>query len=299
MANRARASGTRRPPAWAAQATKYQYQLTAQSPVEVAVWVHEELYALRYDIHDTLEFGIVVSGRAERVLPGVILELGPGDVWMIPSWEPHGACTTVRDTKLIIVTFLPGLFGDEVLGDVPWTELMAAPAEERPRVRDDATRAVALQVARELEAEGVGRPVGWQAMVRWHLLRLLLLLRRGWERPAGIRANLSSDNLARITPALEALRADPYHRLSLGQAADLCRMSASHFGRLFRQTMQMSFGRFCLEARVVCAAHDLASTDLPIGALAERLGFSDGSHLHRTFERHYGVTPSTYRARFR
>jgi transcriptional regulator GlxA family with amidase domain len=41
----------------------------------------------------------------------------------------------------------------------------------------------------------------------------------------------------------------------------------------------------------------LLTSNLPIEAIARKAGFVDASHFHRTFVKHYGCTPRTYRAR--
>jgi transcriptional regulator GlxA family with amidase domain len=60
--------------------------------------------------------------------------------------------------------------------------------------------------------------------------------------------------------------------------------------------MGMSFGRFCLHTRLRLAARMLTSTDFSIEAIADHTGFADGSHLQRTFAKHYGCTPGSYRS---
>jgi AraC-like DNA-binding protein len=63
--------------------------------------------------------------------------------------------------------------------------------------------------------------------------------------------------------------------------------------------MGTSFGQFSLRARLGYAAHRLLASDLTVEAIAQRAGFVDASHFHRTFVRHYGCTPRTYRERAR
>ncbi len=59
--------------------------------------------------------------------------------------------------------------------------------------------------------------------------------------------------------------------------------------------MGVTFGRFALRARLAFAAHRLLSTDLSVEAIAAEANFTDASHLHRHFVKHYGQTPRAYR----
>ena len=55
--------------------------------------------------------------------------------------------------------------------------------------------------------------------------------------------------------------------------------------------------KYALRARLERARAALADIDRgePIGDIAHRFGFSDASHLSRTFRAHYGMTPTEYR----
>ncbi len=135
--------------------------------------------------------------------------------------------------------------------------------------------------------------------MRLHLLRLLLALRREWDPPPSglpLGATPTSD-LVRIMPALEALQTHPEHRLQLPQAAALCGLSSSRFNVLFRRAMGSSFGRYSQRTRLTFAAQRLLATDQSIEAVATELGFTDDSHLHHLFLKHYHVTPAVYRMR--
>jgi len=85
--------------------------------------------------------------------------------------------------------------------------------------------------------------------------------------------------------------------LSVQEAARACGMSRNHFSRLFGEVMGLSFPQFALRYRLSCVADQLASTDDPIKTVASAWGFTDDSHLHHQFRRHYGVSPSEYRRR--
>ena len=49
--------------------------------------------------------------------------------------------------------------------------------------------------------------------------------------------------------------------------------------------------------RIESAASMLINTNLSIAEIAEKTGFYDTSHLTKTFERTYGISPISYRNR--
>ncbi len=158
-----------------------------------------------------------------------------------------------------------------------------------------------MSIAADLREELEHRRLGWPDAVRVDLLRLLLTLRREWEPPQAAAAALSgpSNDLLRITPALRALHTSPSRRLHLPEAASLCNLSPSRFSVLFKRCMAVSFGRFAQQSRMAHVVQQLMDTDRSIEDIALELGFTDDSHLHRLFVKHYHVTPTAYRNRLK
>jgi len=84
--------------------------------------------------------------------------------------------------------------------------------------------------------------------------------------------------------------------IALQELARLACVSVRHFERAFRQSVGVPPHRYVLERRVT-AARDLLLThpDLPIEAIAQKLGFSSSSHLSVAFSRRMGCSPATFR----
>lgn len=88
----------------------------------------------------------------------------------------------------------------------------------------------------------------------------------------------------------------------LGRPVEIARLakdlgvSADHFTRVFRSRFGVSPVRYRAEALLRHAAEVLVSErDLPIKALARRLGFADDWSFSRAFRRHFGILPTEVR----
>ena len=81
--------------------------------------------------------------------------------------------------------------------------------------------------------------------------------------------------------------------------AALCRVSPTHFSRIFRREAGMTFQQFLARTRLELASRLLADSELPIGEIALRVGFDDPAYFARFFRRQTGVTPSDHRSRAR
>ena len=270
-----------------------------------AMFAHLHSYptptSLQTDLHVGFEAGVVLAGGEEREIGGVRFTLSPGGVWLCGMWEPHSWRVTVPQTRELQLVFLPEFLGEEMLGGLSWLSLFSAlsgPAASGPRGGDrKATRAIGEELWRELREPRAG----WPASVRLGLVRLLLALSRYWPSPGQVPPEGAepATTIARIAPALTLTHRPTRHRVSVLEAAAACGLSRSHFDLLFRRAMGVSFGHFSMRARLAGAAHQLASTESPVDAIAVHCGFVDASHLHRAFQRHYGCTPAAYRRRFR
>ena len=58
-------------------------------------------------------------------------------------------------------------------------------------------------------------------------------------------------------------------------------------------------GAYIRRLRIVWAAHQLATSDVPIASIAALAGFADQSHFTRSFRICNGVTPAVFRAQLR
>jgi AraC-like DNA-binding protein len=283
---------------WILRARPSYFALSAAAPLWTTVGRYETAAPLDVNIHAGLEVGIILSGRAERhfqeyVLPGI-----PGDVWLCAMWEPHGWRVRVAGTERVVLVFLPEFLGEEMLGELHWLSLFAAPPKHRPAVTTPAMRQKVLAIGREMEREIVGRQLGWETAVRIHLLHLLFLLGRNWRPPRGRKhpaRRTSAEALTRIMPALLLLHTRNPEGVSLSEAAAACGLGRSQFSTVFHHTMGVSFGQFALRGRLAAAALLLLNTGLSAQAIARQTGFADPSHFHRAFVRHYGCTPGRYR----
>jgi AraC-like DNA-binding protein len=285
------------PPNWAARAQSYHQALRSDHSVMGGADTYGRPSGISYDLHPGFELGVTLKGEQTGAFSDFSLSMGSGDVWLVCAWELHGWLHTPTHTEVLWLLFLPEFLGEETLLGIPWWVLFAAPPDRRPRVTSARAREQVLSIASDLRQELEERETGWRDAVRLHTLRLLLTLRRDWDPPQTAAAGQSaaSNHLLRITPALKALHTSPRGRLTLPEAASLCDLSPSRFAVVFRRCMAMSFGRFAQQARMAHVVQQLMATDRSIEDIALDMGFTDDSHLHRLFLKHYGVTPTVYR----
>ncbi|MEK3882005.1 AraC family transcriptional regulator [Paenibacillus sp. PL2-23] len=108
------------------------------------------------------------------------------------------------------------------------------------------------------------------------------------------RSSKQEDLILRITGMIETRYADP--NLSLNFIAEQLDMSTYHISRIYRQQTMTTIVDMINQVRISKAKELLGSTDLSISDIAEQVGYTSSSYLHRLFKKGNGVTPAEYRS---
>lgn len=85
--------------------------------------------------------------------------------------------------------------------------------------------------------------------------------------------------------------------LGVDDFVDAAQLSQNYLARRFKQRIGMTMPGYLLHARIERARLLLTTTDLPIKAIAARVGLPDAQHFNKQFRRLTGKSPSAYRAR--
>ncbi len=280
--------------------------------------VHAALVAARapappdYDMHYGVELGVVMSGRMRRHWRTWQTQLAPGQVWYCGIWERHGWEVVEAPCEHLVLVILPEALLGPGLPMAHQDDLLApfrvAP-EQRPR-SEAATRQEVLGLAQQIVARLAPHPAGDplsirlsgasnegdQLWLRLLAIELLLLLQQGWTAPAA--GGGRGEGLDSFSGAADLVFSTRQMVTTAGAAA-ACGMSASAFSRSFKRLTGLSFAKFALRHRLSGAAAQLLGTHDTLKAIAEDWGFTDDSHFHRCFVRHYGCSPGAYRGKRR
>ncbi|MER6576133.1 helix-turn-helix domain-containing protein [Nonomuraea sp. NPDC001023] len=98
-----------------------------------------------------------------------------------------------------------------------------------------------------------------------------------------------------VRRVVEHISANLAADLTAATLAAAAGVSERHLTRLFLRHLGQTPGRFVRRARTEGAAQLLASTSLPMSAIAVRCGFGTAETLRQAFVDRYGIPPSRYR----
>lgn len=128
---------------------------------------------------------------------------------------------------------------------------------------------------------------------RWSTLRATNLLERILIDLAEARAQAVSPEpwLGRVLEELHKDRFVPDYE----GIASACNMGLSTLRRRFKRAMGTTLHGYVMQSRICTARELLLNTDLPIGTIAERLGYKDVYFFSAQFRRQVGLSPTAYR----
>lgn len=158
-----------------------------------------------------------------------------------------------------------------------------------------------IRAGEDLLQELTATAQGYEPIVRGLLLEILGRLCRApvvprFERAPSWPEELTADRGAEdaVTAAQSFLRRNYQRQLTLAEVARAVFVSPSKLSHDFKRATGQSPMAYLTQLRVV-AAKSLLETDLPIGRVAELVGFRDSRYLSRVFRRVVGESPNRFR----
>lgn len=217
--------------------------------------------------------------------------------------DAHGRRPVEAGQALIIPSDLPHSYGAST--EDPWTIAwmhasgLHAHTFERS-LPDEGRRGVVVDMHDPIQVQGLMRTLMETVEVDDRLPTLM--------RASGAARNVLSHLFADITagppgrqqPVLRVLSHLRVHfdqPASLPELASMAGFSTSHFCALFRQATGDSVGTYIKRLRLARACELLVTTALPIGVIAQMVGYDDPLYFSRQFRTVRGCSPTMFRKR--
>ncbi|TCS60688.1 AraC family transcriptional regulator [Varunaivibrio sulfuroxidans] len=166
------------------------------------------------------------------------------------------------------------------------------------RIGMDSTRAQALQSTLQLIALETAEPALGSKLVVSHLADILFVqaIRAHCLCDARVTTGwLAAYTDRRLGAAMRAVHGDIGRDWTARALADAAAMSRSVFARRFKEVVGETPLGYITRWRMYKAKCLLRQSDLPLGAIAEKVGYATDAAFSRVFARHVGKTPGRYR----
>lgn len=139
-------------------------------------------------------------------------------------------------------------------------------------------------------------PAVARRVARW---MVVFLQRPGGQAQFSVWAQAALPATGGLREILDSIVSDPGADHSIAVLAARAAVSERHLVRMFGDQVGMTPARFVEQARLEAAKVMLATGDNSQEAVARRAGFGGPDTMRRTFRRNLGISPGTYRSRFR
>ena len=264
-------------------------------------WLHPGAFARTHPhTHDFLLLLHVEQGGGTLQVDGRTWSLSEGDVFVIAPGEivdPSGSAELDAGWAVffpadVIESAAPGTFLSWrahpllfpfVRGVGGGAQRLRVPPAERP--------AFAVRLA-ALEQELHERRDGYNEAVLAHLTLLLVAVSRLAADVPGDLAVRDEPLLAAVFDAIEAGYRRP---ISLRDVADAVGLTPGHLTTVVGRKTGRTVQQWLTERRMTEARRLLATTDLTVEAVAQRVGYQDARYFTRRFRGAHGVAPLEWR----
>ena len=98
-----------------------------------------------------------------------------------------------------------------------------------------------------------------------------------------------------VQKTVEYINVHIHEDLSIERICDAIHVSKYYFCRKFKQSTGLTVMNYILKTRIISAKNLMETTNLTIGQISQRCGFSSQSYFCRVFKQECGVTPLKFR----
>lgn len=251
--------------------------------------------------HKEVEFLLIHQGELSVHLSEEQLVLGPGDLAVLGSSEPHMTYQSSTESLRYVVfqLDLQKHLDQSTISNMRHFNEVIRPLSklnyifrEQPGARGQIYRLI-LDVYDEMERKETGYELAVSAMIK---SMLLILLRHDGRK----MLHYNDDPLLeRIVPALEYIDRHLTDKIMIEDVTRQVNLSYYYFVKLFKKALGMSFTDYVNFKRIKRAEQMLLTEDFSIVEIAENVGIANLGHFYEMFKRFNGCSPKQFKYRLR
>lgn len=252
--------------------------------------------ACDWHFHNEYEMLLSLEGKKTVIANDFEYTLNVGDILFINRKVPHKSITYPGD-RAIVLQFKNPFTTEEELNnllmfldckDTNDIMLFKAGSEHHQQLQTYMTN---------IASEYSQKQLAYEEFIRGYLQEMVAYLYRH-RVIIKHNAHFSQSDMQRITPALEYINAHYHESITLESISKLLLIDKSHFCRIFKKSMNMTFVDYLNSVRIYHAEKMLTKTKKSITEISFKVGFSSTAYFIKAFKRYNFCTPSKYRKMF-
>ncbi len=277
----------------------FEYGDIINHPIECFYFNSEErIYPVRSHWHFYMEILFMLEGTAQITSDSQDLQVGkdemiifhPQSVHMIRSKEP---------VKFMGLKFDLNAIESSTSQALKFRNIYRCGRDNHMPTVFDAS------LCKKMDVEGIFKrcfqeteqqEYGYHQLIRAKINELLLEIIRHWNTQGFVIDNASyTPNDYDIYTITEFIDKNLHTSIQIPDIAKACNMSYSYFAKKFPAVYGKTCKEYIEEMRLYKVEEYLLFTDFDLNYIAQETGFSDCSHMIKSFKKHRGITPKKFR----
>ncbi len=260
---------------------------------DYGVWIESRVKRPRFGgaghSHDHPSIIYVVSGKGHVQFEENRFDLYAHTVIPLERNKPHEIIDQPRNAMTVFSIYFDDMGMNKYITDYLFAE--SEPFELPLYYAEQVKRNL-----RQILYEQGQKPPGYKLGIRQCMELTILQLYRAKLKHRRQPKTLSKDSLNRVKAALDYITENCHEQYTLADGAKMANVSQRQFTNLCRKISGKSFIQFLNAYRCRRAKELLEGTDMPVSAIAFKIGFEELSSFYRAFKKHQKCSPLKYRA---
>jgi len=256
--------------------------------------------------HSFVEIAFVLAGSATHQSLGGPQSITVGDVVVLRpgAWHGYDDCASLVLYNCcfsgeLLRRELAWTRQDQLLGYLLWTGPYSANGRGMLSTwLDDAALAQCTVHLEALDALRRRPVTSYRGDIVGRLSLIFSMLGRAVEQSHGSKLGQVGPAHPAVGHAMRLLEGRLAHRWTLTELAEEMHLAPGYLVRLFKSATGLPPMAYLARLRAEHAATLLLHSDQPVTCIGQAVGWPDQNYFARRFKAHYGLSATTYRARF-
>lgn len=250
--------------------------------------------------HAEIQIMLILQGEGTLIASDYVGRFGPGDLYVIGSWQPHVFRSDKNYYKLkskLKVKALSIYFSEKYWGDSFWQleemkliRKFSGKASRGLEVRGKSKSAIAENIHQLKKVQGIEKLILFLSMLK----KIAELKETRPLAGPGMVGGFNPEEGKRMNAILSFTFRESHRKIYIQEVAEIANLSIEAFCRYFKVHTQKTYTSFLNELRVSNACQLLMNKDWSIQDVCYKSGFNNLSNFNRIFKRVMGKSPSHY-----
>lgn len=286
------------------QSIENSYKQNCPILVDINHSVCEKDYLFGAHYHSNIEFLFGIKGSLYIKCGSSEYHLKKGDLMLINPDVVHYTIGEDEENQYICIRVLPLTLYNVLKNGINKNYLLPFIVQSNAYPvffkSDDIENTHIPSLIKELLTEYENGNIGYELFMVSGIYKIIVWILRYWHKNGyDVDINMEKDDFEIYQKIREYVNKNYNKDISVNDVAKYCNMSYSSFYKYFKDEIGESFTDYITKVRIIEAEKLLATTDISINDISQKVGFSTPSYFVSQFKKIKSLTPKQFRNEFR